>query len=235
MLENPTISVALMCYNEVSTLESVTVKTRDILSLLNCDHEIIIVDDGSTDGSGELADRLAEKNQSIRVIHHEYNMGIGKVLQTAYMAAEKDWISIIPTDGEFDPADLVIGYKKLEDGILVAYAINKLPPLKRRFVSAIQKSMNFLLFGLSVSRINWVKIIPVKATRECDFISDSPVIETEVLVRLSRNGYRIVELPSNNELHLERKGGMNTQIYLGAILKSFKDSFRLWWNLLNHP
>lgn len=220
-----------MCYNEVSTLEDIVVQSDQVLSSITDDYEIIIIDDGSTDGSGELADQLAIDHQRIRVVHHSSNQGIGQVLLTGYREAQKDWISIIPSDREFDPNDLIVGYQLLEEETVIAFTLTKFPPIRRRIVSSLQKVLNLLLFNLWVSRVNWVKIIPTKVLRRFEFVSRSPVIETEVLIRLKRNGYRIVEVPSQNDIRLDRTGGMSMRYYLNAIWSSFLDSITLWRTL----
>jgi dolichol-phosphate mannosyltransferase len=231
MIPDISWSVAIMCYNEASTLRDVVIQTNQVLSSITDDYEIVIIDDGSTDGSGEIADQLKDNIQRARVVHHDFNQGIGEVLRTAYREARKDWISIVPSDKEFDPSDLIVGYQLLEEGTVIAFTLTKLPPIRRRIVSALQRLLNFLLFNLKVSRVNWVKIIPVKALRESEFISRSPAIETEVLVRLKKQGYRILEVPSNNDIRLGRAGGMSTRYYLGAIWASFLESIAIWRSL----
>lgn len=221
-------SVAVMCYNEAPTLTEVVTRTLEVVGSLADDYEVIIVDDGSTDGSAELADELARTNTNVQVVHHEVNKGIGEVLRTAYRVADKDLISIVPGDLEFDPKDLRSGYHLVEEHTVVAYSIIKLPPLRRRLVTFLQSLLNSILFGLKVSRVNWVKIVHAGPLRQMDLISRSPVIETEVLVRLQRRGYRIVEVPSNNEMRLDRGGGLTVRAYAVAIWASLLETFVLW-------
>jgi dolichol-phosphate mannosyltransferase len=231
MIPEMSWSVAVICFNEVSTLEEVVLQTDHVLSTITKDYEIVIIDDGSTDGSEELADNLAMKSQHIRVLHHESNKGIGQALLSAYQTAIKDWISIVPSDKEFDPIDLQQGYQLLDEQTGIIFTLTKFPPFRRRIVSTIQRIMNLLLFNLNVSRVNWVKILPTKGLRKFEIISRSPVIETEVLVRLIRQGYSFIEVPSNNDIRLGRAGGMSTRYYLSAIWQSFLESIRLWQNL----
>ncbi|HLC02422.1 MAG TPA: glycosyltransferase family 2 protein [Anaerolineales bacterium] len=228
MIPDISWTIAIMCFNELPTLNAVVAQTAEVLSSLDCDYEIIIIDDGSTDGSGQVADELANSVQRVRVIHHTANLGIGEVLYSAYSSAEKDWISIVPADGEFHPSDLLAGYTALDQGTVVCYSLTLLPHVGRRFVSACQRLLNLALFGLSVRRVNWVKILPAQEIRRFELTSRTPIIETEILVRLKKRGYRIIELPSQNEIRVRRTGGMSPVSYLQAVLASLPATFKLW-------
>src|SRR5947207_15106188 len=81
----PACSIAVMCYNESGNLRPMIERTVKTLRGMNVTYEILIVDDGSKDGSAELADTLAaEYPNEVRVLHHPTNTGIGSVLIDGY-------------------------------------------------------------------------------------------------------------------------------------------------------
>jgi glycosyltransferase involved in cell wall biosynthesis len=224
-------SLAIMCYNEAETLEDMVRRCNDVISPLASEYEIIIVNDNSSDGSTEIAERLAGELAQVRVVHHKTNKGIGEVLRTACREALNDWLVIMPGDLEFDPKDLKSGAGVLEKGVVVSYTLTKFPPLRRRMVSFFQYVLNMLLFGLTLKRVNWVKIVPTKLLQEDELLTTSAIIDTEIAVRLKRKGCKFIEIASNNDLKLDRIGGLSTSAYWRELLSSFRDTFKLWWAL----
>ncbi|MDM8560802.1 glycosyltransferase family 2 protein [Candidatus Parabeggiatoa sp. HSG14] len=94
------VSVVVMTYNEANSLKNVIIEVLDMLTQLNCQYEIIIVDDGSTDGSSEIAEKLATKYQEVRVVHHGINLGIGGVYRTGFTEVKNDIVTFMAADGQ---------------------------------------------------------------------------------------------------------------------------------------
>jgi glycosyltransferase involved in cell wall biosynthesis len=114
MSENKlSISVFFPCYNEQENVERVVKRAKEVLEGIGADYEIIIVDDGSKDRTGEIADEMAKGDSHIRVVHHKPNRGYGGALQSGFRAATKELVFFTDGDGQFD-----IGEIKLLLGIL---------------------------------------------------------------------------------------------------------------------
>ena len=235
MASRRSLSVAVMCFNEAATLERVVDRARSVLADLVDEYEIVIVDDGSRDGSGALADGLAASDPLVSVVHHPSNLGIGEVLRTAYRGARLRFISVIPADDEFDPEDWRAGVPLMDDRTVVNYTLTEFESPLREFISAAQRLQNRLLFSLHLTRLNWVKIVPTAHLSELPLISRSPAVEAELLVRLLRQGYRIVEIPSHNRTIVDRTGGLDARRLLRAIVAGERDTLRLWWRLRRSP
>ena len=123
------LSVFFPAYNEEQNIVPTVNKAVKVLDDLDLDWEILIVDDGSRDKTGELADSLALNNPRIEVIHQK-NGGYGSALRAGFYKAKKDWIFFTDADGQFDfgeiklfldkavgeDLDLVIGYRKARTG-----------------------------------------------------------------------------------------------------------------------
>lgn len=125
----PIISVIAPIYNEKKTLETNIDRIRQALT--NYPHEIIIVDDNSPDGSGELADQLASKYSDIKVLHRPMKMGLGTAYKDGFFLTDGDLIVSIDSDLSHDPMylpelieqsqdhDIVIGSRLCKGGKIV--------------------------------------------------------------------------------------------------------------------
>ena len=96
------VSLFLPCYNEADNVARTARQALDVLGRLGADFEVIIVDDGSTDATGEIADSLAAENDRVKVIHHRRNRGYGAALQSGFKAAQKELVFYTDGDGQFD-------------------------------------------------------------------------------------------------------------------------------------
>ena len=128
-----TLSVIIPCYTEAGTIAEVLQRVEDV----GLAHEIVIVDDGSTDGTRTvLATIEAENRPGVRVIYHDHNQGKGAALVTGFASAASDVLLIQDADFEYDPREYPVLLKPLEEGIAtVVYG--------SRFLGGPRKAMNF--------------------------------------------------------------------------------------------
>ena len=110
------LTVVVMTYNEAATLERTVAEIRGELEGLGRAWEILIVDDGSTDGSGERADALAAADPRHRVIHHPVNRGLGGVYRTGFTSARGAYLTFFPADGQF-AASIITEFRGAIDGV----------------------------------------------------------------------------------------------------------------------
>jgi dolichol-phosphate mannosyltransferase len=192
------VSVVVMAYNEVGGLERVVRELRAALDGLARLAEIVIVDDGSTDGTSALADRLAREIPGTRVVHHAPNQGLGGVYRSGFAEARQDLLTFFPADGQFSPEILTRFVPLMADHDLV---LGYLPEGRKGVVgvllSAFERVLYRALFGV-LPRFQGIFMIRRQALRRLTLVSDGRgwAIVMEMIVRAVRAGLRIRSEPT---------------------------------------
>src|SRR5207237_904603 len=102
------LSVFFPAYNDSGTIASMVIRAVHAASELTPDYEVIVVNDGSADATGEIADELARTYPHVRVIHHPTNRGYGGALQTGFRSSTKEFIFYTDGDAQYDPAEMSV-------------------------------------------------------------------------------------------------------------------------------
>lgn len=220
------LSVFFPCYNEEANVERVARNAAAALDRLVQDWEIILVNDGSRDATGAIADRLAGQDKRIKAVHHQVNQGYGMALRSGFAAASKPLVFYTDGDGQFDinELDKLLGQRGQAD-IISGYRRNRQDNLMRR--------MNAACWGFMVQRVlrfrcrdvdSAFKLYKREIFDRIQLKSTGALIDAEVLARATRLGYTIKTVPVT---HLPRQAGTQTGAKLGVIFKAFKELLRL--------
>ena len=224
---SPSISVFFPCYNEVNNVAAVAERAIEVLEGLGVDFEVIIVDDGSSDGTKELADQIAAQNTSVKVVHHPTNLGYGAALQSGFGAARKDLVFYTDGDGQFDmkemPALLPLMAKY---DIISCYRINRQDNIIRKLNAWCWTRLVNILFRMQIRDIDCAfKLYKRKIFDEIQMSSTGALIDTEILARAKQKGYTISQRPVH---HYPRTAGKQTGANIKVILRAFKELFGLY-------
>lgn len=192
------LSVIVMAYNEAATLESVVDEICREAQKATDIFEVIIMDDGSTDGTGALADRLAQANPNVRVVHFEQNRGIGEVLRIGYQSARNDLVTIFPADGQC-PAESITPFVQAmaNHDLVLAYIPKRHNPAISIILSKIERLLFFMLFG-PMPRFQGIYMFRKSILDQIHLKSMGRgwIIQMELIIRAKRAGYRIASLPT---------------------------------------
>ena len=221
------LSVFFPCFNEQDNIERVVKSAIDVLTALKIDFEIIIVDDGSRDKTGEIADSLAAKDKHIKVVHHSINRGYGAALQSGFKAASKEYVFYTDGDGQFDIRELPMLFKYMADyDIATGYRINRQDNLIRKINAFCWTTMINLLFGMKIKDMDCAfKLYKRRIFDDIKMESTGALINTEIFARARRKGYKIFQLGVH---HYPRTAGRQTGAKLKVILRAFKELFNLY-------
>jgi hypothetical protein len=218
-------------YNELSNIRAMVEDASRVLPGIARQYEIIIVDDGSTDGTSEEADRIASENSSVRVVHHRPNRGYGAALKSGIAAARYQYIAFTDGDRQFDLSE--IGRLANETGdydVVIGYRKRRADSFNRELNAKAYRTLIRVMFGLRVRDIDCAfKLLKSEAVKKIALSSDGALISAELLIKLQMVGYRIKEVPVT---HLPRKAGEQTGAKLRVILKMFYELIPLYMQLL---
>ncbi len=221
------ISVFFPCYNERDNLEGVVKRALVVLEGLNADYEVIIVDDGSTDGTAKIADDIAGENSRIKVAHHQTNLGYGAALQTGFKAATKELVFYTDGDGQFDMNGMPPLLPLMEQyDIVSCYRLDRKDNLIRKINGWCWTKLVCLMFGLKIRDIDCAfKLFKRDIFDNIRLASTGALIDTEILARAVRKGYRVTQKGVH---HYPRTAGVQSGANLRVIIRAFKELLKLW-------
>ena len=225
------LSIAIPAYNECQSLFGVVSCAIRAAGKITKNFEILIVDDGSTDGTGKIADNLAKNNHHVFVIHHPKNLGFSGAIKTCYKKSKKDYIVLLPADGQIDPNDLSLFLAPIDHAdVVVGYRITNPEPFYRRFNSKVFHIIFRLLYGVRLREIS-TSILWRKTVIQNILITATPrsaLIEPEVISKAWQKGYRFAQIPVP---YYPRSGGSPKGANILMMFETFKELLRLWWDM----
>ncbi len=226
------LSLFFPAYNEEGNIKNTVEKAIPVLKNVASKYELLIVDDGSKDKTGEIADKLAEEYSFIRVVHHHPNQGYGAALKSGFYNSKQEWIVFTDSDGQFDFSEVTrLIEKSGEADIVAGYRINRQDPLMRKIFGFGWTFLSRLLLDVGVRDVDCAfKLVKKKVIDTIPKLQSTRggMISPELLGRAKKAGFKIVEVGVH---HYPRKEGKQTGANLKVIFKSFMDLGKLWWQI----
>ena len=228
------LSVFFPCYNEEANVENMVRKAQKILPELADKWEIIPVNDGSKDKTGEIIDRLSREDPNVHPVHHEKNKGYGGAVISGYNAAKYDYVFFTDGDLQFDLRELTLLIEKLDEGdLILGFRKNRRDPWNRKLNAFLWGSLVKFLFGFQVRDVDCAfKLMKRKVIDKVRLSAGGAMVSTELLARANKAGFRFVEV---GVTHYPRVAGTQTGANLKVILRAFRELFRLYGNIKNQP
>lgn len=231
MQKIPELSVFFPFWNEEENIKKVVQKGVRVVSKLAQKWEILVIDDGSSDKTPQIAKELCQKNKNLRFISHSPNRGYGAALKEGLTKSKYKLVAFTDGDDQFDIAeiekllekistnDLVIGYRKKRNDSLV-----------RHLLMLFLKVYDFILFGFHFKDIDCGfklfkkeainKILPLK--------SEGAMITTEILAKARKAKLKIAQVGVH---HYPRRYGSQSGANLRVLIRALRESLALWFDL----
>lgn len=216
------ISVVLPMYNEEKNAENAVKSLNRVLSDSFDDYEILVVESGSTDLTRDIADRLADSNPAVRVIHQINREGLGSAIRLGFANARKDFILYIDSDEPFDVEEIARVIPMLDPRTaLIGYRIGERESFKRKLFSRVYNTLVQLVFRLGVRDVNFsMKLIPRTHLQKLDLRANGCFYDAELLAELKRAGIPVTEI---GFAYNQRQYGMSSLDRLPVILDILRE------------
>ncbi len=221
------LSIVLPAYNEEENAQDAVERVSAVAQQLDMDYEILLVNDGSADRTGEIGRELEERIPHFRLVEHYPNRGYGGALKAGFEAATKELIAFVPADNQFDFGEVTRLLDRLRQenaDIVSGYRANRQDHFIRKLNAFGWNTLVRLLFGYLCRDIDCgFKLFRRTILDYVPITSDGAMIDTEFLAGAKARGFRIAEVPVT---HLPRLAGEATGANLGVIIKAFRDLVR---------
>lgn len=220
----PSLSAFFPAYNEELNLARMYESLSAILPQVAAEYEILIVNDGSRDGTGQIADRLAKEDPRVRHILHATNLGYGAAVADGFAASRYEYIFFTDGDNQFDVSQLAILVPfAAEFDAVIGYRINRQDHLLRLLSAQAWNRLVGWVLGLHVKDIDCAfKLVRKSALPAGRLESTGAMVSTELLVKLVRAGRSIREI---GVLHQPRIAGKQTGTNPRVVLRAFKELY----------
>ncbi|MBD3264494.1 MAG: glycosyltransferase [Candidatus Omnitrophica bacterium] len=226
------LSVCIPALNEEKALEEAVQDLSHTLRPVLDKLEIIIVNDGSQDSTGRIAEKLAKESSEVKVIHHSQKKGLGVCYKDALRIAGGDYFTWFPGDHENSAAELLdaLGYLEENTAVTTHHVGSDTRSLFRIFLSRTYTFIINTVFGLKVKYYNGLTILPTTTAKSFDIVSDGFTWSAENLIRAIKSGCRLIELSAPLQ---SREGGSSKALTPASVKQMLKDVWRIILNRKN--
>lgn len=224
------LSIVLPAFNERQNIEAAVRRATEVATRLCASHEVIVVDDGSTDGTADVVSAIAQQDPRVRLLRHGRNLGYGEALRTGFLAARLDLVFFTDADNQFD-LDELEGFLPVIDraDVVCGYRANRQDAPHRRALARGWNILVRLLLDVPVRDIDCAfKLFRRDVLRDLRIESVGAMVNTELMVKLGRSGSTVVELPVT---HLPRTAGRARGAHPRVIARAFVELVRLYRGL----
>ena len=232
MNQPPSLTVFFPVYNDSGTIATLVITALHSAAALTKNHEVIVVNDGSTDGTAQILDELACVYPGLRIVTHEVNRGYGGALRSGFAAASKEIIFYTDGDAQYDPSEMALLWQKMgpDVDLVNGYKISRSDPWHRIVIGRVYHHIVKLMFGLRVRDVDCdFRMLRRSIFDRVRLEKDSGVICLEMIKKIQNAGFRIVEVPVH---HHHRAYGRSQFFNFSRIYRTGIDVLKLWLALV---
>lgn len=216
------LSIVLPCRNEEGNVVRVVGEALAHGREVAASVEVIVVDDGSSDSTGALAEGLARLDPCVRVIRHPHNLGYGAALRSGFAAARGTWVFYTDGDGQLNLADLrEVPALLAQCDVVVGYRRARCDPPLRRWMGSAWTALVNLVFGLDLRDADCAfKIFPRSFLQRIELESTGALISAELVARARGQGLCVCQMAVD---HRPRIAGRPTGAHPRVLLRALRE------------
>ncbi len=226
------LTICFPAYNDAGTIPSMVIGAVITARELTDDFEVVVVNDGSQDGTAQVLEELARMCPALRVVTHPQNRGYGAALRTGFASATKEFVFYTDGDAQYDPRELKDLWTRMAPDVdlVNGYKIRRSDPLHRIVIGRLYHHAVKLLFGLRVRDVDCdFRLMRRSIFETVHLEKSSGVICLELMKKVQDAGCRIVEAPVH---HFHRAYGTSQFFNFPRIARTLVDIAKLWTALV---
>jgi glycosyltransferase involved in cell wall biosynthesis len=227
------LSVFFPAYNEEANIQKTVEKAGAVLKNLSLkNYELIVINDGSKDQTGQMVEEMIKKDSHIRLVTHNPNKGYGEAVKSGYYNSRYPLIAFTDSDGQFDFSEITLLLDKIDKAdVVTGYRMNRQDALMRKINGWGWTMLANLFLGINVRDVDCgFKLTKKKVIETIPHLESTRggMINPEFFAKAKKAGFVITEVGVH---HYARTAGKQTGANLKVILQSFADLFKLWWKI----
>jgi len=224
------VSVVFPAYNEELNIENTILKAIEVFSKYFEEVEVIPVNDGSSDKTGEIIDRLQKEHKEVHPIHHPQNKGYGGAVKSGLFGGKNDYIFFSDSDGQFDLEEVSLLLPLIKDNdIAIGFRAHRADPWHRKLNAFCWGTLVKLLFGIKAKDIDCAfKLFKREVIDSVSLESNGAMVSTELLAQAGLMKFKLAQVGVS---HYPRQAGEQTGANPWVILKAFIELFKLYGKL----
>lgn len=227
------LTVFFPAYNDEMSLPGLVDKTMGVLRQNVSDFELIVVNDGSRDGTARVLEELRQKYAPYMcVVTHPDNRGYGGALRSGFAAARKDFVFYTDGDGQYDPGEIPRLLDLMTDdvGLVNGFKLERQDPWHRILIGSLYNRFARLLFRLSIRDVDCdFRLIRREVLDDIRLTSTSGAICVELVRSIELSRWRVVEIGVH---HYPRLHGRSQFFRVRSLLTSLRQLTALYWRLI---
>ena len=226
------LTVFFPAYNDSGTIASLVITAIQSAARLTPNHEVIVVNDGSSDGTAQILNELARLYPQFRIVTHEVNRGYGGALRSGFAAASKDIVFYTDGDAQYDPSEMALLWREMTPGVdlVNGYKISRSDPWHRIIIGRTYHYIVKFMFGLRVRDVDCdFRMMRRTIFDRVHLEKNSGVFCLEMMKKIQDARFGIVEVPVH---HYHRAYGKSQFFNFPRIYRTGLDVFKLWFALV---
>ena len=227
------LSVFFPAYNDAPSLPGLIAKTFEVLEAHVADYEVIVVNDGSQDATGQVLEKLrAAHAPYMRVVTHPSNRGYGGALRSGFAAATREFVFYTDGDGQYDPGEMpkLLALAGPSTGLVNGYKLERHDPRHRIWIGSVYNFCARLLFRIRIRDIDCdYRLIRRELLDRIHLTSTSGTICVELVRKLELSGWQVAEVGVH---HYPRLHGRSQFFRVRSLAVTFFQLLRLWVRLV---